>query len=546
MTVPTSISRVEYDGNGLATTFAYPFKIFGQDDLRVSLLEGETEDVLVAGTDYTVNGVGSESGGAIVFTVAPASGKIVLIIREIEITQETDLRNQGAYLPETVEDELDRSRMIDQQLADDIRRSIRVPPGDDAGFDAELPRGIVGQANRAVITNGSGTGFEAGPTANEIANAQQYALDAGASKNGAQQAASDSANSASLAQQQADRSSDEADRSSDEADRAELAADILTAPVGEVAFFQSRSAIPAGRIAYDGQLLSRATYPDHYQFFVDAGLIIPEATWQADPTKRGMASDGDGSTTYRVPDFNGKSAGSLGAVYLTGDGLKTAGTAGTIREDEMQQITGKAGMRRLTDNAIGNREFSGALRPAEDGEIANYEAAGGAGSSSAMQGFFFDSANSPGARTSTYTHGTDVSGVWCGRAFGAVVNVGSADAAQLASDYANLAGRVSALEAEAGLGWSQTWQDVSASRNVGLQYVNSTGRPVIVSVTIIPNAANTQYAELFVDSVSVAVAGNNISTQRNYTQLVAVVPDGSTYEVSQVGTVTISRWAELR
>ena len=220
MTVTNSISRAEYDGNDSATEFGYGFKIFNDADLRVSLLEGEVETALILDTDYSVTGAGSDSGGNVVFSTPPATGQIVLIIREIEITQRTDLRNQGAYFPETVEDELDRSRMIDQQMSDDIRRSIRVPPGDDSGFDAELPRGIVGQSNRAVITNDDGTGFAVGPTSNEVANAQQYSEDALIYKNSAQQAEQSSVEAANTSIQQADRAESEADRANNNADSA--------------------------------------------------------------------------------------------------------------------------------------------------------------------------------------------------------------------------------------------------------------------------------------------------------------------------------------
>lgn len=218
---------------------------------------------------------------------------------------------------------------------------------------------------------------------------------------------------------------------------------VAFAPIGTVQFFNNRAAVGAGYIVYDGQELSRATYPDLWNFAQTIGLVETEADWQADPAVRGRFSDGDGSTTFRVPDYNGQSVGSFGAVYLTGDGLKSAGEAGLIRQDEMQQITGW-----YNANQLGNPfptsdpVFEGALFY-DDSKL---QKAGTANSSGSQGGISFDSANSPDARTNTYTHGIDVTGVWAGRAFGAVVNVGSADAAQLASDYANLAGEVSALE----------------------------------------------------------------------------------------------------
>ena len=80
-----------------------------------------------------------------------------------------------------------------------------------------------------------------------------------------------------------------------------------------------RAAIPAGWIPGDGQLVSRTTFPDLAQAVINGRVpVVPEAEWLADPLKRGAYTLGDGSTTIRVPDYNGQSSGSVGRVFLSG------------------------------------------------------------------------------------------------------------------------------------------------------------------------------------------------------------------------------------
>jgi hypothetical protein len=92
------------------------------------------------------------------------------------------------------------------------------------------------------------------------------------------------------------------------------------------------------------------------------------------------------------------------------------------------------------------------------------------------------------------------------------------------------------------LGVGQTWQDVKASRAVGTTYTNTTGRPILVSVTCSVNAGvvNTlSVGGVPVAYASVGVVGNGLTLQ-------AVVPAGATYAVTNTGGTAVVYWAELR
>ncbi len=100
----------------------------------------------------------------------------------------------------------------------------------------------------------------------------------------------------------------------------------------------ARSAITLPRLPVDGQLLNRADYPELWTLVSSGGYpMITEADWQSTPLSRGSFSSGNGSTTFRMPDLNGKQAGSIGAVGLRGDGAFSAGEAGKLQESQNRE-----------------------------------------------------------------------------------------------------------------------------------------------------------------------------------------------------------------
>jgi hypothetical protein len=121
-----------------------------------------------------------------------------------------------------------------------------------------------------------------------------------------------------------------------------------------------------------------------------------------------------------------------------------------------------------------------------------------------------------------------------------------ATAGSWASSPSNVSGNAETIVPT--LGVSQTWQDVMSSRAAGTTYTNSTGRAIMVAVT--PYQANAGQSRLSVDSVVVARQFGSIGGGPNInleTQLVAIVPAGSTYIFEVLsGSVSVVVWAELR
>lgn len=110
-------------------------------------------------------------------------------------------------------------------------------------------------------------------------------------------------------------------------------------PVGTIVAFQSRAHLTAneGYMPLDGQVVNRSALPASFVSLLTAGTlpVESEATWNSNISARGKYTLGDGSTTVRFPDLNGKSAGSLKASFLRGDGAGTLG-AGVITPDAFQ------------------------------------------------------------------------------------------------------------------------------------------------------------------------------------------------------------------
>lgn len=116
--------------------------------------------------------------------------------------------------------------------------------------------------------------------------------------------------------------------------------------IGERTLWDSRAFIPAWAVPLDGQLLNRTDWPElwaHAQMHTP----IDDAEWLSTPSKRGMWSNGDGSTTFRAPDLNGVQNGSIPGLFGRGDhgGLLPAGN---VYESAAPNITGSTATSSIT------------------------------------------------------------------------------------------------------------------------------------------------------------------------------------------------------
>lgn len=93
-------------------------------------------------------------------------------------------------------------------------------------------------------------------------------------------------------------------------------------------------------------------------------------------------------------------------------------------------------------------------------------------------------------------------------------------------------------------GVGQSWGNYASSRAVGTTYTNSTGRAIVVSVTL--NDLSGGYAALYVNGVVVSYVDDSGGLVAN-AQLFAIVPPGNPYVVQVTGApATIYFWSEMR
>ncbi len=128
MTVSTEVDHNEYTGNGVTTAFPYTFRIFQKSDLVVQVVDlNENITELILDTDYIVTGAGGYNGGNVILSKALVNGYQISISRELPVTQDTDLRNQGKFFAEVHEDAFDKLTMLIQQAISWLRLSLRKP-----------------------------------------------------------------------------------------------------------------------------------------------------------------------------------------------------------------------------------------------------------------------------------------------------------------------------------------------------------------------------------------------------------------------------------
>ncbi len=116
MTVETTNSTISYTGNNSVTTFAYNFLTYSEDHLFIYLDDVEQT------SGFSVDGVGDESGGDIIFNIAPGDGVEIRIDRTVPETQLIEYQEYGPFKAKTNERGLDLGVMIAQQNAREIGR----------------------------------------------------------------------------------------------------------------------------------------------------------------------------------------------------------------------------------------------------------------------------------------------------------------------------------------------------------------------------------------------------------------------------------------
>ena len=147
--IGSSDNRVSYDGNGIATEFAYTFKILEKSDMNVLHVAADGTETLLT-KDYYVDmeksvvlypgyAPGAEIPESERPPILPVGERIVLY-RQVPITQESALDKHWPF--DVIEAGLDKLTIICQQLLDASDRGIKISVAIDVtDVDTTLPWG---------------------------------------------------------------------------------------------------------------------------------------------------------------------------------------------------------------------------------------------------------------------------------------------------------------------------------------------------------------------------------------------------------------------
>ena len=133
MSVESTITKVIYSGNGVATEWPVPFKYNKPDHLHLLVTDAKGAHELVT-SNFQVQ-VTEAGDTSILYPVSGqplAAGKRLTIFRATPQTQIVDLIYGGAFAPEVLEEDgLDREVMMIQELQEGLDRAVKV------GIDAD-------------------------------------------------------------------------------------------------------------------------------------------------------------------------------------------------------------------------------------------------------------------------------------------------------------------------------------------------------------------------------------------------------------------------
>jgi hypothetical protein len=139
-----------YNPDGVVVTFAYTFCCFDEAELKVY-----ADDVLIADSEYTVTGIGTRTGGNVVFTTAPAASVAELLIKLVpNLDRENEYQQSGELLSETLDNDIDRLYSI-LQYQDSVQ-SRTLTFADTTATGMEIVGDSADRANKLLGFDGSG------------------------------------------------------------------------------------------------------------------------------------------------------------------------------------------------------------------------------------------------------------------------------------------------------------------------------------------------------------------------------------------------------
>lgn len=180
MAVTDASLKAKYTGNSSTTVFTFGFKIFKKEDIYVGIIDNSVSPAtitdLAVDTDFTLTGVGRDSGGTVTYpksgTGIPAT-KQIIIKPSLDYVQELVL---GSQSDKPIELALDKLSMQVKQVAEELSRAVKLT---DATEDSPetLLTAIYNASSNATTASAAASAAAASQSAaaTSAANAQAWA-----------------------------------------------------------------------------------------------------------------------------------------------------------------------------------------------------------------------------------------------------------------------------------------------------------------------------------------------------------------------------------
>lgn len=225
MTMPYSPGRALFEGNGTATDFPFSFKVWGTEQLTVTLTGPDGNSRPANGWTARLN----DDGGSVTYlhegAPLPAGWKLA-ITRNMPFEQQIDLVSGTRFDAEVIETGLDRATAERQQLLEQLQRAVILPPTSNE-TPIKMAEQLL-QAEKTARASAAAAQASESAAASSASQAAASAQAAAASAEGADHSRAEAAASAAAASQSATAARQSAEAAAGSEDRAaQSAASIL-------------------------------------------------------------------------------------------------------------------------------------------------------------------------------------------------------------------------------------------------------------------------------------------------------------------------------
>lgn len=157
MTVETTARKQSFAGGQSALTFTFRALTSAPEDIKVAVVTSGTQTLLTYSSDYTVTINTDGVGGTVHVSPSYSSAYTYTVYRETTNTQSSDYEDYNQFPSDTLEEDLDRRTLIQQEQGEDIVRSVKVQVSSTlTGSSLELPSPSGGAA---IVWKNDGSGI---------------------------------------------------------------------------------------------------------------------------------------------------------------------------------------------------------------------------------------------------------------------------------------------------------------------------------------------------------------------------------------------------